>query len=81
MFEVRTGRGGLRPSLRYGKAPVGTLEAVRQETILTVAKAMGPDGRAKRKTAEKIGLQLKQTWSPEGGIGWGEVKKLVSYLA
>ncbi|EIN06266.1 UDP-Glycosyltransferase/glycogen phosphorylase [Punctularia strigosozonata HHB-11173 SS5] len=66
LLEVRSGRHGLKPLHRTGRAPEGTPEAVRREFIDVLEKMKGPDGAAKRANAEKIRDALAAT-TREGG--------------
>jgi len=75
LFEVRTGPG-LRPVHRLGKAPVGTLEAVREEASATLDKAFGEDGKAKRANVEKLRECVLNAWE-EGGPSRGELQAFV----
>ncbi|KAL5487463.1 hypothetical protein ACEPAI_5571 [Sanghuangporus weigelae] len=79
LFEVRTGQG-LLPIHRLGdKAPVGTVDAVRQEAIDVLTKARGKDGEAKREKAQWFMEQFARSWE-EGGQAWIDMKKLVESL-
>jgi hypothetical protein len=76
LVEVRTGKQGMKPLYRTGKAPEGTLEAVRREIIDVLDKMGGQDGATKRAGAEKIRDALIAT-TQEGGQGR---KALISLL-
>ncbi|KAL5527981.1 hypothetical protein ACEPAG_6782 [Sanghuangporus baumii] len=79
LLEVRTGQG-LLPIHRLGDmAPVGTLDAVRQEAIEILTKARGKDGEAKREKAQWFMEQFAKSWE-EGGQAWIDMKKLVDGL-
>ena len=66
LLEVRTGHG-LRPIYRLGRAPKGTLEALREELDDILSKAFGEDGKNKRRKVEEVGRQLRHAWD-EGGL-------------
>ncbi|EIN06280.1 UDP-Glycosyltransferase/glycogen phosphorylase [Punctularia strigosozonata HHB-11173 SS5] len=66
LFEVRTGPEGLRPIYRTGKAPEGTIEAVRRELAEVLDKMRGEDGARKRENVKMIQQELTATVR-EGG--------------
>ncbi|KAI5117423.1 hypothetical protein M0805_004054 [Coniferiporia weirii] len=79
LLEVRTGHG-LRPLHRLGgRAPEGTIAAVRREAAEVFTKARGEDGAEKRANAQKFAKAFAQYWE-EGGEGWKELKKVVDVL-
>ncbi|KAI5117596.1 hypothetical protein M0805_004047 [Coniferiporia weirii] len=78
LFEVRTGTYGLRPVHRLGRAPVGTLEALREETRDMMTRAFGEDGREKRRNAERIRNQISGSWAEEGYC-WKEIQGLLDF--
>ncbi|KAI5116763.1 hypothetical protein M0805_004980 [Coniferiporia weirii] len=78
LFEVRTGTYGLRPVHRLGRAPVGTLEALREETRDVMARAFGADGREKRRNAERIRDEISGSWK-EDGYCWKEIRGLLDF--
>lgn len=65
LFEVRTGPG-LLPVHRLGRAPTGTIEAIRAEAVATLDKAFGEDGKRKRANIEKMREKISNVWSPGG---------------
>lgn len=65
LLEVRTG-DGLKPVYRTGKAPIGTLEAVRAEAAAVLEKAFGGDGDRKRANIRKIREVSLELWQPRG---------------
>jgi hypothetical protein len=80
LFEVRTGPHGLKPIHRTGKAPEGTVEAVRKEITDVLEKMRGADGAAKRANAEKIREELART-QQEGGRAYQGLMSLVADLS
>ncbi|KAI5116762.1 hypothetical protein M0805_004979 [Coniferiporia weirii] len=78
LFEVRTGSYGLRPVHRLGRSPVGTLEALREETRDVMMRAFGADGREKRRNAERIKDEISGSWA-EGGYCWKEIRGLLDF--
>ncbi|KAI0075145.1 UDP-Glycosyltransferase/glycogen phosphorylase [Panus rudis PR-1116 ss-1] len=79
LLEVRTGELGLKPLYRTGKAPTGTVEAVREEIRSVLDSAYGEDGRVKRANMEKLRDSALSAWK-EGGPAKKEMEKLVSTL-
>ena len=80
LFEVRNSVLGLLPSLRLGgKAPSGNVATVREEAMIVLARAFGPDGRLKRKRAEKIRDSLDSSWD-EGGHCYNDIRRLISLV-
>lgn len=65
LLEVRTG-DGLRPIYRTGKAPAGTLDAVRAEAAAVLDKAFGADGEAKRAKVRELRETSLRLWAPDG---------------
>lgn len=61
LLEVRTGNG-LKPRYRTGQAPVGTLNAVREEAHQVLDKAFGEDGAKKRANVKKLQQQVLAAW-------------------
>ncbi|KAI5117422.1 hypothetical protein M0805_004053 [Coniferiporia weirii] len=79
LLEVRTGHG-LRPLHRLGgRAPEGTIAAVRREAAEVFTKARGKDGAEKRANAQRLAKAFAQYWE-EGGEGWKELGKVVGVL-
>ncbi|KAI5114647.1 hypothetical protein M0805_004150, partial [Coniferiporia weirii] len=79
LLEVRTGYG-LRPLHRLGgRAPEGTIAAVRREVAEIFTKARGQDGAEKRANAQRFAKAFAQYWE-EGGQGWEELGKVVGVL-
>ncbi|KAI5117590.1 hypothetical protein M0805_004042 [Coniferiporia weirii] len=79
LLEVRTGSYGLRPVHHLGRAPVGTLEALREETRNVITRAFGADGREKRKNAERIKDEISKSWA-EGEYCWKEIRGLLDFV-
>ena len=65
LLEVRTG-AGLKPILRTGFTPTGTLDAVRAEARDALGKAFGEDGKEKRRNMEALQGKVLAEWD-EGG--------------
>ncbi|KAI0069828.1 UDP-Glycosyltransferase/glycogen phosphorylase [Panus rudis PR-1116 ss-1] len=79
LLEVRTGEQGLKPLYRTGKAPRGTVDAVREEVSLVLNNALGEDGRVKRANMEKLRDSALSAWN-EGGPAKREMDRLASAL-
>ncbi|THH23192.1 hypothetical protein EUX98_g7990 [Antrodiella citrinella] len=65
LFEVRSGNG-LKPLLRTGKAPVGTLDALRAEVHEVLDKAFGDDGAKKRSNIKNLQQKFDSAWDKGG---------------
>jgi len=65
LLEVRSGNG-LKPIYRIGKAPSGTVEAVRAEVSEVLDRAFGKDGAKKRENAQKMKAALEHSWNEDG---------------
>ncbi|KAJ3487389.1 hypothetical protein NLI96_g3563 [Meripilus lineatus] len=65
LIEVRNG-DGLKPILRNGRTPVGTVEAVRKEVAEVLENAFGLDGERKRANMQKLREAMAAGWK-EGG--------------
>ncbi|KAI8989209.1 hypothetical protein BD414DRAFT_536507 [Trametes punicea] len=65
LLEVRTGVG-LGIIHRTGKAPLGTVDAVRDELRDVLARAFGEDGAAKRARLLGVREKLEAAWSEHG---------------
>jgi len=78
LFEVRTG-DGLRPVHRLGRAPTGTVEAVKEEASSVLDKAFGDDGEKKRANARKLREDIMDAWA-EDGPSTKELKAFVGTL-
>ncbi|CAL1707825.1 unnamed protein product [Somion occarium] len=79
LVEVRTGTSGLKPLHRTGKAPTGTLEALREEAGLILDQAYGEDGAKKRANLKKLQKAILSTWT-EDGSARRDVDRLVASL-
>ena len=79
LFEVRTGENGLKPLHRLGRAPIGTLDAVRDETRVVLEKAFGEDGARKRANLEKLQEVISGSWD-EGWPAKKDMRRFVSTL-
>lgn len=66
LFEVRAGPHGSKPIHRIGKAPLGTIEAVRDEARSVLKSAFGADGARKRNNMKKLQQAVLNTWSENG---------------
>ncbi|GJE97774.1 glycosyltransferase family 1 protein [Phanerochaete sordida] len=66
LLEVRTGEPGLKPIYRTGKAPKGTLAAVREETRAVLDRAFGEDGARKRGNILKLREVSLGMWAERG---------------
>ena len=75
LIEVRTGERGLQPIHRLGRAPVGTVQAVREEAALVLEKAFGEDGENKRANILKLREQVLAAWKA-GGSGHRDLESL-----
>lgn len=70
----------LRPMHRLGgKAPSGTIEALKKEAIDVFTKARGADGELKRANAQKLGKQFADLWEKDG-FGWKELQRFADIL-
>lgn len=65
LIEVRTGNG-LKPRLRTGKAPAGTLDALKAEARDILDKAFGEDGARKRANVKKLQAKIDSAWEKGG---------------
>jgi len=65
LTEVRTGHG-LKPVHRTGKAPIGTIEALREEVINVLDQAFSEHGAKKRVNIRKLQEKLLNSWSSAG---------------
>ncbi|KAI9070269.1 glycosyltransferase family 1 protein [Trametes sanguinea] len=65
LIEVRTGVGA-GPLHRTGRAPVGTLDAVREELRDVLVRAFGEDGAAKRRRTLGLRGALEPAWTEAG---------------
>ncbi|CAL1709844.1 unnamed protein product [Somion occarium] len=79
LLEVRSGEHGLKPLYRTGKAPTGTMEAVREEAAAVLRKAFGEDGKRKRANLEQLSHKVVHTWD-EGGSARREMQRLADSL-
>ncbi|EKM54549.1 glycosyltransferase family 1 protein [Phanerochaete carnosa HHB-10118-sp] len=80
LFEVRTGESGLKPIYRTGKAPTGTLEAVREEAITVLGKAFGEDGVKKRANIQRLREASLKLWK-EGGEAHVAAEQLLDWIS
>ncbi|TCD65432.1 hypothetical protein EIP91_002688 [Steccherinum ochraceum] len=76
LLEVRTGPHGLKPIYRTGKAPTGTVEAIRTEAHDVLAKAFGEDGARKRANVKKLQAKI-QAAASKGGSGEVDLGRLL----
>ncbi|KAI0329394.1 UDP-Glycosyltransferase/glycogen phosphorylase [Cubamyces sp. BRFM 1775] len=75
LLEVRSGHG-LRPICRTGKAPTGTLEAIKTEATQVLQKAFGEDGKRKRANLLAVKARIDRAWE-EGGASRRDVETFV----
>ena len=66
LTEVRSGVHGKKPMYRTGEAPVGTPDAIKEETIRILDLAFGDDGQRKRANMEKLRDAVAHAWTEEG---------------
>ena len=66
LLEVRTGHG-LKPILRKGYTPIGTVEAVKKEAREVLSNAFGEDGAQKRERLQVLQKAVNQEWKEGGG--------------
>ncbi|KAI0630403.1 UDP-Glycosyltransferase/glycogen phosphorylase [Trametes polyzona] len=78
LLEVRTG-DGLRPVFRTGRAPAGTLDAVRAEARDVLARAFGEDGARKRARLRALKARLDKAWE-DGGASRRDVEAFLDSL-
>ncbi|KAK7681776.1 hypothetical protein QCA50_015123 [Cerrena zonata] len=79
LFEVRTEPYGLKPILRNGKTPIGTVEAIREEACSVLGNAFGEDGVRKRANIKKLQEAVLNTWS-ENGPARRDLRRFVATL-
>lgn len=75
LLEVRTGHG-LKPLHRSGKAPVGSIESVKEEASEILSNAFGPDGDEKRANILKLQEEINAAWGEHGASR----KELAAFL-
>lgn len=78
LLEVRTGNG-LKPILRTGKAPLGTLDAMKAEAREVLDKAFGEDGARKRANVKKLQKKIDSAWD-KGGSADVDMGRFLSIL-
>ena len=79
LYNVRNGFG-TRPIHRKSDwAPPCTIEAVREEFLDVLKRALGEDGKQKRENVKKMRQQIEDSWKP-GGEGWKEVDKFFEVM-
>ena len=66
LIEVRTGFG-LKPMLRSGRTPIGTLDAIRAEAREVLKCAFGEDGARKREKVQALQRAVLGEWKEDGG--------------
>ncbi|KAI0675345.1 UDP-Glycosyltransferase/glycogen phosphorylase [Trametes maxima] len=79
LLEVRTGNG-LRTIYRTGKAPTGTLDAIREEARSVLGKAFGEDGKRKRANLLTIKARLDKAWV-DGGVAKRDVEAFLDSVS
>ncbi|KAI0943612.1 hypothetical protein AcW1_002736 [Taiwanofungus camphoratus] len=65
LFEVRNAHG-LKPVHRIGRAPQGSLAAVRQEARAVLEHAFGSEGQRKRMNAQRLKTTFARAWLESG---------------
>lgn len=65
LIEVRTGKG-LLPRYRTGKAPLGTLDSIRDEARQVLDSAFGTEGARKREIMKKLQRKVLSSWDKDG---------------
>ncbi|KAI9066602.1 glycosyltransferase family 1 protein [Trametes sanguinea] len=70
LLEVRTGLG-LKPLYRTGKAPTGTLDAIKAEARDVLKRAFGEEGAVKRARALKLREAVLAEWEEPAGENQG----------
>lgn len=65
LIEVRTGLG-LKPILRSGKVPIGSVEAVREEAASVLENAFLIDGERKRTNIKILRDAVLASWAEDG---------------
>ena len=78
LLEVRAGNG-LKPIYRTGKAPKGTLDALREEAREVLEKAFGEDGKRKRENARRLRDKINAAWD-KGGRAEVDMERLLESL-
>lgn len=78
LLEVRTGYG-LKQIYRNGRRPVGTLDAVKNEARVVLAKAFGEDGAQKRERMKALTRALDHEWEA-GGTSLRDVTAFLNSL-
>lgn len=76
LFEVRSGYGTLPIARLNNYAPVATVEAVRTEFNEVLKKALGDDGKEKRKNVLEFQQKIAESWKPDGEC-WKEIDRIV----
>ena len=76
---MRTGENGLKPLHRLGRAPVGTLDAVRDEARAVLEKAFGEDGAKKRARLQVLRKSVLGEWD-DGGASRRDVTAFLDSL-
>lgn len=76
LFEVRSGYGTLPIARLDNYTPVATVDAVRSEFNGVLDKALGDDGKEKRKNVCIFQKKMADSWKP-GGASWKEIDRIV----
>ena len=79
LFEVRTGERGLKPPHRLGRAPTGTLDALRDEAHDVLRKAFGDDGLKKRANVKSLQEAILSAWN-ESGASRKDLDRLIALI-
>lgn len=66
LLEVRSGPHALKPLYRTGKAPVGTIDAVKKEARDVLTMAFDQDGRTKRDNVLALKKAITSSWEKDG---------------
>ena len=80
LFEVRTGEFASKPIHRLGRAPIGTIEAVREEADRVLEQAFGEDGDTKRANMKKLQAEILNVWN-EGGPARRDLLRFLSVFS
>ncbi|EIW63128.1 UDP-Glycosyltransferase/glycogen phosphorylase [Trametes versicolor FP-101664 SS1] len=79
LIEVRTGVAGRHTIYGKGRAPVGSIEAIKAEVRDVLTKAYGPDGAEKRQRLVALTRDVTHEWE-EGGSALRDVRAFLDTL-
>lgn len=77
---MRTGEFASKPIHRLGRAPIGTIEAVREEADRVLEQAFGEDGATKRANMKKLQAEILNVWN-EGGPARRDLLRFLSVFS